>query len=131
MLDRQGRQLGQHRGHHHFTVGQRRGLGVSAGEPLYVTATDATQNSVTVGSRGDLARDRVSVARAVLHRDGSTVDRVRLRYRSPAVAARVEAPAGSHGLLEVELEEPFEGVAPGQAAVMMSGHTVVGHGTIK
>ena len=131
VLDRQGRQLGQHRGHHHFTVGQRRGLGVAAGEPLYVTATDATENSVTVGSRGDLARDRVSVARAVLHRDGSTVDRVRLRYRSPAVAARVEAPAGSHGLLEVELEEPFEGVAPGQAAVMMSGHTVVGHGTIK
>ena len=131
VLDRDGRELGRHRGHHHFTVGQRRGLGVAAGEPLYVTATDSASNSVTVGPKAALAADRVEVRRAVLHRDGSRVDRVRLRYRSPAVAARVEAPAGSHGLLEIELEEPFEGVAPGQAAVLMSGDTVVGHGTIK
>jgi tRNA U34 2-thiouridine synthase MnmA/TrmU len=47
------------------------------------------------------------------------------------VPARVAADAGRHDLLEVELEEPFEGVAPGQAAVLMDGDTVVGHGTIK
>ena len=131
VLDRSGRELGRHRGHHNFTVGQRRGLGIAAGEPLYVTGTDAASNSVTVGLREDLARDRVPLAQAVLHRDGSAVDRVRLRYRSPAVSARVEAPEGRHGLLEIELEQPFEGVAPGQTAVLMSGDTVVGHGTIK
>ncbi len=131
VLDRRGRELGRHRGHHNFTVGQRRGLGIATGEPLYVTGTDAASNSVTVGPRGDLASSRVSVAQATLHRDGAAVNRVRLRYRSPAVAARVDAPAGRHGLLEIELEQPFEGVAPGQTAVLMSGDTVVGHGTIK
>jgi tRNA U34 2-thiouridine synthase MnmA/TrmU len=59
------------------------------------------------------------------------VDRVRLRYRSPAVKASVEARPGSHSSLDIDLGEPFEGVAPGQAAVLMSGDTVVGHGTIK
>jgi tRNA-specific 2-thiouridylase len=131
VLDSDGRELGRHRGHHHFTVGQRRGLGVAAGLPLYVTVTDSRSNSVTIGPKEELAVGRVAVTQAVMHRDGSKVDRVRLRYHSPAVKARVDAPAGRHGLLEVELEEPFEGVAPGQAAVLMSGDTVVGHGTIK
>ncbi len=131
VLDGSGRELGRHRGHHNFTVGQRRGLGVAASEPLYVTATDASTNSVTIGPRGQLAADRVGVRDAVLHRDGARVDRVRLRYRSGAVRARVEAASGRHDSLEIELDEPFEGVAPGQAAVLMSGDTVVGHGTIK
>jgi tRNA-specific 2-thiouridylase len=131
VVDASGRELGRHSGHHHFTVGQRRGLGVAATSPLYVTATDARRNSVTVGPREELAAARVSVGDAVMHRDGARVDRVRLRYRSPAVPAKVTASAGHHGLLEVELEEPFEGVAPGQAAVLMDGETVVGHGTIK
>lgn len=131
VVDSSGRELGRHTGHHHFTVGQRRGLGLAATRPLYVTSTDAATNSVTVGPREELEADRVSVGRAVMHRDGSRVNRVRLRYRSPAVSARVVADAGRHDLLEVELEEPFEGVAPGQAAVLMDGDTVVGHGTIK
>ena len=116
---------------HHFTVGQRRGLGVAATQPLYVNATDSVANSVTVGPREDLAAERVAVIDVVMHRDGARVDCVRLRYRSPAVPASVEAPAGRHDFLEIELGEPFDGVAPGQTAVMRSGDTVVGHGTIK
>lgn len=131
VLDSSGRELGRHSGHHHFTVGQRRGLGVSATRPLYVTATDASDNSVTVGPREELAAARVAVRDAVMHRDGARVDRVRLRYRSPVVPAKVTASAGQHEQLEIELEQSFEGVAPGQAAVLMSGDTVVGHGTIK
>lgn len=131
VLDGSGRELGRHAGHHNFTVGQRRGLGLASARPLYVTATDAGTNSVTVGTREELAAERVLVSDAVMHRDGARVDRVRLRYRSPAVPATVTALAGRHDLLEVELVEPFEGVAPGQAAVLMDGDTVVGHGTIK
>jgi len=131
VVDSAGRELGRHTGHHHFTVGQRRGLRVAATQPLYVTATDARTNSVTVGPREELGAERVSVADAVMHRDGARVDRVRLRYRSRAVPARVAATAGRHELLEIELAEPFEGVAPGQTAVLMDGDTVVGHGTIK
>ena len=92
--------------------------------------TDAATNTVTVGSRDDLCVDRVSLRDAVMHRDGSTVDRVRLRYRSPAIPARTSAAAGNHERLELELDEPFDGPAPGQAAVLMSGDTVVGHATI-
>jgi tRNA-specific 2-thiouridylase len=131
VLDGDGRELGRHPGHHHFTVGQRRGLGVASTEPLYVTATDAKTNSVTIGPRDQLAAERVGVRGVVMHRDGSRVDRVRLRYRSAAVPASVEATPGRHESLEIELDEPFEGVAPGQAAVLMDGDTVVGHGTIK
>jgi tRNA-specific 2-thiouridylase len=131
VLDSTGRRLGTHSGHHNFTVGQRRGIGVAATEPLYVTGTDAASNSITVGPRHELGTDRVEVRDAVLHRDGSRVDRVRLRYRSRAVGAAVDEAAGRHPSMRIDLSEPFEGAAPGQAAVLMSGDTVVGHGTIK
>lgn len=130
VVDRSGRTLGRHRGHHNFTVGQRRGLGVSAPEPLYVTATDAATNTVTVGPRAELSTERVSLRDSVLHRDGAAVDAVRLRYRSRPVPATVEAGTGSHERLELILGEPFDAAAPGQAAVLLSGAAIVGHGTI-
>jgi tRNA-specific 2-thiouridylase len=124
ILDRGGRVLGRHRGHHGFTVGQRKGIGVGGGlEPLYVVATDARANTVTVGPRGALACTRVSVRGLRLHRPEQEVDAVKLRYRTGAVGCRV-----CDG--EVELTEPFEGVAPGQSAVFLSGDVVVGCATI-
>jgi tRNA-uridine 2-sulfurtransferase len=130
VVDRAGSTLGRHRGHHNFTVGQRRGLGVSAPEPLYVTATDAATNTVTVGPRSELATTRVVLRDSVLHRDGAKVDAVRLRYRSRPVPATVDAGTGSHERLELILGEPFDAAAPGQAAVLLSGAAIVGHGTI-
>jgi tRNA-specific 2-thiouridylase len=130
VVDRTGKKLGRHDGHHNFTVGQRRGLGVAAGHPLFVLGTDSKANTVTVGDRDELTVDRVSVRNAVMHRDGAVVDRVRLRYRSDPVRATVAAGAGNHASLELQLDEPFDGPAPGQAAVLMSGDTVVGHATI-
>jgi tRNA-specific 2-thiouridylase len=131
VLDRGGRAIGRHRGHHNFTVGQRRGIGVSADEPLYVLATDAAANTVTVGGRAELATRRVRVRDAVLHRDGARVDGVKLRYRAAPVPASVPATgSGRHPELEVELEEPFDAASPGQAAVLLCGETIVGHGTI-
>jgi len=131
IVDSSGRTLGRHRGHHDFTVGQRRGIGVSAPEALYVLATDATTNTVTVGTRSELEKRSVRVRDAVLHRDGSAVDAVKLRYRSRALPATVSAARrGRHSSLEVELTEGFPGVAPGQTAVLMAGDRIVGHGTI-
>ena len=89
VVDSDGRQLGEHPGHHHFTVGQRRGLGVAATEPLYVLGTDASSNTVRVGSKSRLSTDRVRIRNAVMHRDGGRVDRVRLRYHTEPVPARV------------------------------------------
>jgi len=131
IVDSAGRTLGRHRGHHDFTVGQRRGIGVSAPEALYVLATDATANTVTVGTRAELEKRNVRVRDVVLHRDGSTVDAVKLRYRSRALPATVSAAGeGRHPSLDVELGEAFPGVAPGQTAVLMAGEQIVGHGTI-
>jgi tRNA-uridine 2-sulfurtransferase len=135
VVDRAGRVLGRHRGHHNFTVGQRRGLGIASPDPLYVLETDAAANRVVVGSREQLLKTSVVVHDATLLRDGGRVDRVRLRYHSRALPCEVRnggSPlrAGHHDELLVRLQEPAFGIAPGQTASLMEGETVVGHGTI-
>jgi tRNA-uridine 2-sulfurtransferase len=127
-----GEVLGQHRGQHRFTVGQRRGIGVANGQPLYVLDKDADSNRVTVGERAALETTRVRVRAATLHRDGARVDRVKLRYRSQPLAARVleGSPAGRHSSLTIELSDPVAGAAPGQLASLMDGDLLVGYGTI-
>ncbi len=130
IVDRSGRVLGRHRGHHNFTVGQRRGLGVAAGRPLYVLATDAGANRVTVGSREELATTTVPLRDAVLRRDGRRVDRVKLRYRSRPIGCRLEANAGERAEFTLRLDDPAYGVAPGQTACLMAGDAIVGHATI-
>src|SRR5690348_1351385 len=126
IVDEGGRELGRHAGVHRFTPGQRRGLGVAADRPLYVLSTDAGSGRVVVGPRERLACRRVRVAPAELHADVTRV-RAKLRYRSPAVWATVHRAADG---LELELDEPAYGVAPGQAAVLYDGDAVVGAGTI-
>jgi len=131
IVDSAGRRRGEHRGAHEFTVGQRRGLGGGADGPLYVLATDADSNTVTVGGREELARRSVRVRAARLHRAASRVDRVLLRYHStPLACAVADADAGEHDELELALGEPAYGVAPGQTACLLSGDVVVGRATI-
>lgn len=120
IVDSDGAVLGRHDGHHGFTVGQRKGLPGGFEEPLYVLATDAEANTVTVGPRDQLATRTISVRGLRLHREP---DAVRLRYRSPAIGCRLE---GNH----IHLDEPFDGAAPGQAAVFLSGDAIVGCATI-
>ena len=128
IVDREGRVLATHRGAHHFTVGQRKGLGVAGPEPLYVLATDAGSNRVVAGTREELATRAVTLRGARLHRDAAEVDRVKLRYRSRAVPCR--ATAGHAGRVDLDLLEPVDGAAPGQTACLLSGDVVVGWGTI-
>ncbi len=82
--------LAEHRGAHHFTVGQRKGLGVGAAEPLYVLGIDVGSNRVVAGPKAALATREVRLRGARLHRPPGEVDRVKLRYRSRAVPCRVE-----------------------------------------
>ena len=128
IVDRGGRVLGRHRGHHAFTVGQRKGIGVAAAEPLYVLATDARTNRVTVGARAELATRSVAVRGARLHRGPEAVDSVRLRYRSTPLPCRVEELG--RGRLALHLGEPADAAAPGQTACLYAGDVVVGYGTI-
>lgn len=129
IVDSDGALVGSHRGHHEFTVGQRRGLGVAGPEPHYVLATDAATNRVVVGSRDELETRRVRIRGTRLHRGADRVNAVRLRYHSGTHACSLE-PAAPSGEATIELHEPFAGVAPGQVACLMDGDLVVGHGTI-
>jgi tRNA-uridine 2-sulfurtransferase len=133
LVDQAGHVLGTHDGHHRFTVGQRKGLRLGAPEPLYVLAKDAESNRVTVGPRGALATKAVAVRGARLLRAGAEVDAVKLRYRSRAVPCRVAGSpeAGTHKRLELELDDPVDGAAPGQTACLLRGDVVVGYGTIE
>jgi tRNA-specific 2-thiouridylase len=132
IVDRSGTVLGRHRGQHRFTVGQRRGLGLTGEEPLYVLDKDAATNRVTVGPAAALETTRVAVRAARLHREGARVDRVKLRYRSKPLPATVlgDAPAGRHPALELELAERADAAVPGQLACLMDGERVIGWGTI-
>jgi tRNA-uridine 2-sulfurtransferase len=125
ILDESGSTIGEHDGFWRYTRGQRRGIGVAAEKPLYVLDADARANTITVGPRASLARRRIEAA-GRLYVD---VDRAaaKLRYRSPAVGARVAARGAGFSL---ELDEPAFGVAPGQAAVLYEGDAVVGCGLI-
>src|SRR5438045_197633 len=113
LVDEDGRELGRHGGHWRFTPGQRKGLGVSAPEPLYALRSEALTNTVVVGPRTSLARTSVAVA-GRLYLPVARAD-VKLRYRSEPLPARVETTARGFRL---ELDEQAYGVAPGQAAVL-------------
>jgi tRNA-specific 2-thiouridylase len=132
ITDRAGRVLGHHEGQHNFTVGQRRGLRLASAEPLYVLDKDAATNRVVVGSAGELRASRVPLRGARLHRAGSEVDRVKLRYHAKPLAARLvgDPPAGRHAALELEFADPADVAAPGQMACLMRGDLVIGWGTI-
>jgi len=125
IVDEQGRQLGRHAGFWRFTTGQRRGLGVSSAEPLYVLRTDPGANTVVVGPRESLAVETIS-ARGRLYVRVNRAE-VKWRYRSPAVPAAVEET--EHGF-RLELEAPAYGVAAGQTAVLYDDDVVVGAGLL-
>jgi tRNA-specific 2-thiouridylase len=125
IVDTSGRALGRHAGHWRFTPGQRRGLGVATGEPVYAVRTIARTNTVVVGSRGELTCRAVST-RGRVHVPLTRAD-AKLRYRAPAVPARVTTTARGFRL---ELDEPAYAVARGHTAVLYEGDVVVGSGAI-
>src|SRR5207244_6557471 len=125
IVDEQGRRLGRHGGFWRFTTGQRRGLGVSSTEPLYVLRTDPGANTVVVGPRGSLAIETIS-ARGRLYVRVNRAE-VKWRYRSPAVPTAVEETEQGFRLA---LDAPAYGVAAGQTAVLYDDGVVVGAGLL-
>lgn len=132
IVDREGRVLGEHRGLIHYTVGQRRGIGVAAPEPLYVFAKDAARNRLVVGTAAEVQVGSIEVRDvnliAVEQLEGPRPVQVKTHYRQRPVAAVVE-PADDGGLV-VAFDEPQRAAAPGQAAVFYDGDAVLGGGTI-
>jgi tRNA-uridine 2-sulfurtransferase len=132
ILDGDGRVLGRHLGVHTVTIGQRHGLGIGGGQPLYVIATDARANTIVVGPRERLRTNRFAVRDVTLHRDGICVDAVKVRYRGRRVPCRIDGStgAGAHARVDVLTVDSQERTAPGQMACLYAGEHVVGYGTI-
>lgn len=156
-VDAQGKILGMHQGYCHYTIGQRKGLGIALGAPKFVTKIDAENNRVTLGDRDDLLTTQATIADLRI-RDWDWLQespqvQARIRYKSPAVPARLlpiantQLPIADSQLpisnsptlpLEGELEgasitfaSPVWGVTPGQSLVMYKDGLVVGGGIIQ
>jgi len=127
-----GSEIGRHEGLHHFTIGQRKGLGVAWRHPLYVTGKDLSSNALVVGPLGSLARYGLEAGDVVWTCGAVAVPgerlAVRVRYRSPATDAEVVS-AGETSF-SVRFLSPVAAVTPGQAAVLYRGDEVAGGGWI-
>ena len=133
IVDMAGRVLGRHRGIAHFTVGQRKGLGVASAEPLYVLRLDSEQRRVIVGPRAVLAETRLSLGEVNwLGRPAKPGMAVAAKLRSAQlpVGARFY-PGGSEEDAVLILDAPAGAVAPGQAAVLYDGERLLGGGWIR
>ena len=134
IVDEDGRVLGRHSGVIHYTVGQRRGLGIAAPEPLYVLAVDAARREVVVGPQRALLRDRVFTGPlAWIGADAPRTGEERAvvaRLRSSHAGARARLVRADDGSAEVTLEEPEAATAPGQACVLYGGDRLLGGGWI-
>jgi tRNA-specific 2-thiouridylase len=129
-----GHVVGEHAGVHRFTVGQRRGLGVAAGEPLYVIATEPATRRVIVGRNEELLRPamRVKDVNWISLAPPSDPLRAEVKIRNKHVAAAATlTPTPDPSRIEVEFDEPQRAVTPGQGAVFYSGDLVLGGGWIE
>jgi len=127
-----GEVVGQHQGIHRYTVGQRKGLGLSAPQPLYVVQVDAKRNRVVVGSVDDLLKHEMTVQRVnwIAIEDLSAPMRVTVKIRSRAEEAPATLTKNQGGSVSVTFDEAQRAVTPGQAAVFYDGDVVVGGGWI-
>lgn len=129
-VDHQGKILGMHQGYCHYTIGQRKGLGIALGAPKFVTKIDATTNRVTLGDREDLLTTQATIA-DVRVRDWHWLQespnvQARIRYKSPAVDAQLNPESGI-----ITFQTPVWGVTPGQSLVIYKDNLVVGGGIIQ
>jgi len=133
ITDARGEVLGTHRGHWGYTIGQRRGLGVGGGAPLYVTRIDAERNTVVAGPDEDLWRRELSAGdvnwMGVAGAAAAMRLGVKIRYRTPESPALVTSIAGDR--VRIEFDEPQRAIAPGQWAVCYEGDCIALAGVIE
>jgi tRNA-specific 2-thiouridylase len=132
IVDLEGKILGKHQGIHHYTIGQRRGIGVAAADPLYVVKLDPVMNRVIVGNRDSAAQDQCTVSRinwvsipptaVPIHAE------VQIRYQTQPVSVNV-IPVGDNRV-KLVFDQPQFGITPGQAAVIYDGEVVLAGGII-
>jgi tRNA-uridine 2-sulfurtransferase len=133
VVDTAGRVVGEHSGVHHFTIGQRRGLRVAAGEPLYVIATEPATQRVIIGRNDDLLRAALTAREmnwiSIAPIQAPIRAQVKIRNKHVAAGATV-TPTEDPERVEIRFDEPQRAVTPGQAAVLYDGDLVLGGGWI-
>ncbi|MFQ6014985.1 MAG: tRNA 2-thiouridine(34) synthase MnmA [Anaerolineae bacterium] len=133
IVDHRGCQLGIHQGLPAYTIGQRRGLGISAGEPLYVLKVDTTTNTLLVGGAHLLGQSRLTAREVNLVEGGEPRAPLeitaKIRYKAVETAAKLVPLGGTR--VEVIFEQPQRAITPGQAVVFYQGQLVVGGGIIE
>ena len=132
-----GQVLGEHTGFCNYTIGQRKGLGIALGTPQFVTKIDAAHNEVTLGTHDELYATEVYASEARIRdaewlRESPAVS-ARIRYRSPAVPARIDLSeyTPEHPTLRLHFDQPVWGITPGQSLVIYKDDLVVGGGLIE
>ena len=135
-VNAEGKVLGEHTGFCNYTIGQRKGLGIALGTPQFVTKIDAARNEVTLGSREalystDVQADSVRLRDVEWLRESPTVS-ARIRYKSPAVPARIDLSeyTSEYPVLRLHFDQPVWGITPGQSLVIYKDELVVGGGLI-
>ncbi len=141
VIDRAGAVIGQHQGAIRYTIGQRKGIGVAAGQPRYVTAIDAGANTVTLGDEADLLASSLIATDWIWSAPADAMERklaaagpaglpvaAQIRYHQPDQAARVRRLDA--GTLRLDFDRPQRAIAPGQAVVLYAGDVVLGGGTV-
>jgi tRNA-specific 2-thiouridylase len=133
MVDRKGNVLGRHKGIPFYTIGQRRGLHLAKGKPLYVIGIDREKNTIVIGEEEEVYGDTFIVESVnwIVPRERIPFHQtqVKIRYNHPGSEAGL-SPKGE-GELEVKFKSPQKAITPGQAAVFYDGDTVLGGGWIK
>jgi len=133
IVDRAGKVLGQHEGVHHYTIGQRKGLGIAHTEPLYVIGLDAALNRVIVGERTEAQNLECTAGRmnwvSIAPPSSPIKADVQIRYRSTATPATVIPLEGDR--VRIVFDEPQFSITPGQAAVWYDGEVLLGGGIIE
>ncbi len=130
-IDKQGKVLGQHKGFPNYTIGQRKGLQIALGQPMYVTHINAATNEVTLGTKDDLLSNIVVVSNCNFMKMQPNAKpikaMVRIRYRSSGGSATLE-PIGDK--IKITFDNPIDSVTPGQSAVFYDGDDLLGGGFI-
>ncbi len=133
IVDLSGKVLGKHQGIHHYTIGQRKGLGIAAADPLYVVKLDPVMNRVIVGDRESAGSLDCSVTRlnwvSITEPTAPIRCEVQVRYRSSPVVVSVIPLEGDR--VKLVFDEPQFGITPGQAAIFYDGEMLLGGGIIE
>jgi tRNA-specific 2-thiouridylase len=132
-IDKNGKILGQHKGYPFYTIGQRKGLEIALGKPVFVTKIDPENNTVTLGDESDLEQNNMMVTKLNLIKYDQLPEGLeavtKIRYKDPGSLSKL-APEGPQQV-SVQFFEHVKGIAPGQSAVFYEHEDVIGGGIIQ